>query len=761
MSRPGRLRVLSSGALLGLAALLAFSPQPAAAQGNRPANVSPLPASNYSVRRVCPPPTPGHASCLSLELIPVTASARAHTHPLGMARSAPVGAGNAAAICEPPSAAEGCYGLRPQDLHSAYVLPTATEASATQTIALVEAYNDPNAEADLKFYDKEFGLPECTKTNGCFTQLNQEGHEGPLPQTEGGWALEISLDIETAHAICQNCHLMLIEASSESFADLDAAEARAAELGATEISNSWGGEAPSTDGPAFNHPGIAITAAAGDDGYLNWDAEALLEKGFADYPAASPHVIAVGGTRLSLEAGTGAWKEETVWNDGSSVNEGVGVTGGGCSDFTAPSWQREVSDWSQLGCGSARAVTDVSADGDPYTGLAVYDSTPYPTPFGEEVLDWVPIGGTSLGTPLVAATFALAGGAHGVEYPAQTLYSHLRSGSLHDITSGSNGECDKSFNELTGLSGCTAAEEEQASCPEHHLVCGAGPGYDGPSGVGTPDGLGAFQRPSQPSKEAQTIEFTSAAPSSANVGGPTYTVSASASSGLPVVLTSATPSVCSMTGSTLSFSATGTCTIDANQPGDADYEAAPQAEQSFTVAGAPALTPPPSTSVPALTSPNALTSPLIQAPDSNFNLFSTPSIDLKSGAITFTVLVADPGTLTWLLRFQNGQFGAFSASRRKCNSGQIRLKGKCRPATILFGQGAEAVTTAGTASFTVKPTASARTALANARKQGMGLPVTALLTFQSSLGGSAASHARSITVKLGKMRSKGASRSRG
>jgi hypothetical protein len=149
----------------------------------------------------------------------------------------------------------------------------------------------------------------------------------------------------------------------------------------------------------------------------------------------------------------------------------------------------------------------------------------------------------------------------------------------------------------------------------------------------------------------------------------------------------------------------------------------------------------------------------MEGPDSNFNVSSIPTIDRKTGAVTFTVLVADPGTLTWLLSFQNGTFGAFPASAQKCNAGHIRTKERCRAATAVFGRGAKAVATAGAVSFTARPTAAAKTAVANAGKQDTGLPVTALLTFQSSLGGAAVSHVRLITIKLRKASGKTARRS--
>ncbi len=485
-----------------LAAVLSACPAQAAT-----ASLSPLPRSDYAVRPVCPSPSPGRAGCLALQLLPVTAQARAHTHPLGVARSAPHLA---------PSPAAGDYGLRPQDLHSAYQLPK-TPTSA-QTIAIVDAYNDPVAEADLAGYDKEFGLPACTAANGCLRQVNQKGVAGapPFPSTlkvleearagtpaqaeraeaATGWGLELSLDMETAHATCQTCTILLVLANSEANEDLEAAERSAEALGANEISNSWGGleEGESAEierESAFNDPGIVITASAGDNGYLGWDAQNSFEEGFAEFPSSSPHVVGVGGTRLTLSA-AGAWSSETVWN-------GDGAGGGGCSvNFLAPAWQQSLADWSSVGCGNKRAVSDVSADADPYTGLAVH----YTSPACEETYEgkavhWCMIGGTSLASPLIASVFALAGGAEPGEYPAQTLYENAKliPGALHDIQTGSNGLCTEPFGS-TGASGCAAAVEAKASC-EGHAICLAGSGYDGPTGVGTPDGIAAFQRLSE------------------------------------------------------------------------------------------------------------------------------------------------------------------------------------------------------------------------------------------------------------------------
>ncbi len=438
-----------------------LSPAGAAASGVVPANV-PLPASNYVVEPLCAPPAPGHVSCFSLRVVPVTAVARAHTHPMGLTTRHAITAS---------SPAEGAFGLRPQDLHGGYALPT--RASSTQTIAIVDAYDDPTAESDLKSYDTEFHLPECTKANGCFKKVNQAGTGGEYPEANSEWDGEISLDIETAHAICQeNCHIILVEAERPTFADLTAAEETAVRLGATEVSNSWGGGETSVDSPAFEHPGVVITASTGDDGYLNWLVES---PGHPNYPASSPHVVAVGGTRLKLkeESGETKWSSETVWNDGGS-NGGNGAGGSGCSKhFEAPPWQQAVPDWSEVGCPeNKRAAADVAADADPFTGVAIIDNG-----------HWGQVGGTSLASPIIAATFALAGGSGGVSYPAQTLYSHLgESSSLHDVVSGSNGRCTKPYDFETGTSGCTMQEESE-QCNEA-LICTGRSGLRRPLGRG-------------------------------------------------------------------------------------------------------------------------------------------------------------------------------------------------------------------------------------------------------------------------------------
>jgi hypothetical protein len=381
-------------------------------------------------------------------------------------------------------------GLTPQSLHAAYSLPSETAGSSTQTIALVDAYNDPTAEADLGVYDTTFGLPTCTSTNGCFKKINQQGKTSPLPAKQGEWSSEISLDVQMAHAICENCHILLVEASNENWGSLGAAVNAAVQAGATEISNSYGGPESSNyagvNTAYYVHPGVVITASSGDCGYFN---QACGGTAAADFPAASPNVVAVGGTTLTHSANS--WNS-TAWNSGGS----------GCSHaFTATLWQSTIEDFSATGCGGGRSVADISAVGDPYTGVDVYDSTPAA---GGDPTGWGVWGGTSASSPIIAAEFALGGGARGISSPSATLYSHFgQSEDLYDVLSGSNGSC----------SGATA--------------CRAQTGYDGPTGVGSPVTLNAFSVPGAPS--------SSTAPSISGTAeqGRTLTTSAGEWSGSP------------------------------------------------------------------------------------------------------------------------------------------------------------------------------------------------------------------------------------
>ncbi len=414
-------------------------------------------ATTFRVQRLCGAPRAGDARCLAMKLIPASLTAA------DLRASAATQAGEAATGARPAVTYKHPFPgyLTAQSLHTAYSLPTETSSSYLQTIAVVDAYDDPTAEADLAVYDETFGLPPCTSANGCFRKVDEEGRTSPLPRKEGEWAGEISIDVQMAHAVCQTCRVLLVEADNEEFVNLGAAVDAAVNAGATEISNSYAGpEEPALasvfaeyNEDFYDHPGLAVTASSGDCGYL--DEACVGGSGTANFPADSPDVLAVGGTDLA-EA-DGAWSS-TVWDEGGSGCSGI---------FSAPVWQSEVADFSATGCGNERSVADVAAVANPEAGVDVYDSTPEgngnPTGWGV----W---GGTSVASPIIAAEFGLAGGARGVPYPAATVYGHAgEAGALYDVVSGSNGNC------------ATA-----------DTACHAALGFDGPTGVGSPVGLEAF-----------------------------------------------------------------------------------------------------------------------------------------------------------------------------------------------------------------------------------------------------------------------------
>ena len=330
----------------------------------------------------------------------------------------------------PVAPATAPAGYWPADLQSAYNLSPTTGAPGTgQTIAIVDAYDDPNAQSDLAVYRSQFGLGACTTANGCFKKVNQNGVQGSYPRGEAGWGQEISLDVDMASAICPNCKILLVEAQTNSFSNLMSAVDTAAKLGANTISNSYGGSEFSSEASYeshYHHPGV--TVSSGDNGYG------------VEFPASSQYVTAVGGTSLNRDSSARGWSEK-AW----------GGTGSGCSAYVSkPSWQTDG------GC-SRRTVADVSAVADPNTGVAVYDT------FRKS--GWLVFGGTSVASPIVAGIYALAGNTATTtagSYP----YSHTSS--LFDVTSGSNGSCGGSY------------------------LCTGLVGYDGPTGLGTPNGTSAF-----------------------------------------------------------------------------------------------------------------------------------------------------------------------------------------------------------------------------------------------------------------------------
>jgi PKD repeat protein len=447
----------------------------------------------------CPPPQAGSATCFAIVRRPVAAEAAdspgVHSYLLGAgaASSGPAG------------------GLTPGQLASAYAYdPT---GGSGQTVAIVDAYDDPKIEEDLAVFDSHYGLGECTKADGCFRKVNQDGSESPadLPSVdETGWSQEIALDVEMVRAVCRGCRILLVEANGSDDEDLAKAVDEAVALGATEVSNSYGGPEAgigSEQQMAYDHPGVVITAAGGDYGYDDWNYWLLGYEppGMPNAPASLPSVVSVGGTSLKLKA-NGTRASETVWNDDGVNDEkefGAGyVTTSGCSTiFTAPLWQQDASGFSAAGCGDKRLSVDVSADGDPYTGFDIYDNFNYcqaGTECHEEVQEeieryggWETLGGTSVGTPLIASLYALAGGAEGMKYPALALYGHLGdAASLYDVTVGGDGLCD---GEPASVCGRPNTERGNVYDCEETSACDARTGYDGPSGVGTPNGLEAFK----------------------------------------------------------------------------------------------------------------------------------------------------------------------------------------------------------------------------------------------------------------------------
>ncbi|WBO66927.1 S53 family peptidase [Streptomyces camelliae] len=396
---------LAAVATLATAALALAAPVGQAAQATH--------SPGLSVARACAAPT--QKDVMACNALQVTAGTPASAH-----------AESALTAAAAPS------GFGPASLQSAYNLPSATGGSG-QTVAIVDAYDDPNAESDLATYRSQYGLSACTTANGCFKKVDQSGGT-KYPRGNSGWAEEISLDLDMVSAACPNCKILLVEASSASMTNLGAGVNTAVSLGAKFVSNSYGGSESSNDATYdstyFNHPGVAITVSSGDNGYG------------VEYPAASKYVTAVGGTSLKTASNTRGWTD-TVWSG----------AGSGCSaDDAKPSWQKDS------GCAN-RTVADVSAVADPNTGVAVYDT------YGQGS-GWMVFGGTSASSPLIAATYALAGAPSSGSYPSSFPYAHTSA--LNDVTSGSNGSCSGSY------------------------LCTGTTGYDGPSGLGTPNGTAAF-----------------------------------------------------------------------------------------------------------------------------------------------------------------------------------------------------------------------------------------------------------------------------
>ncbi|HEV2637605.1 MAG TPA: putative Ig domain-containing protein [Actinocrinis sp.] len=466
--RPGRssLRRRSLAALTGVAIAAALSMQTAVASSSVSGPGATASAHDYT--NACSAMSTGKLSCFALKRTDVKHELQSQ---VGTPDAIPSGVG---------------YG--PSQLQAAYNLASASASDGSgETVALVDAYDDPTAAADLATYRSAAGLPAAT-----FSKVNQNGAASPLPATapsSDDWTLEESLDLDMVSAICPLCKIVLVEATDDSGTGLYVAENTAASL-AGYVSNSWGGTEASSDTSLdttyFNHPGVVITASAGDSDYG------------VIYPATSPNVVSVGGTNLTTASNSRGWTE-SVWNT-TTGSEG---TGSGCSAYeTKPAWQAALT--LPSGC-SKRIDNDVSADADPATGLAVYDTT-------NGNGGWNEVGGTSASSPMIAAVYALANNAGST--PADDLYTHTAN--LYDVTTGNDGSCTPAY------------------------LCTAETGFDGPTGLGTPNGLAAFSQGT--STGGNTVTVT-------NPGSKTGTVGTAAS-----LQISASDSAA---GQTLTYTATG------------------------------------------------------------------------------------------------------------------------------------------------------------------------------------------------------------
>ncbi len=419
-----RLRIGLVGWLTLVAVALVAAPPAAARAHGRGFSFTKSKTEPYAA---CGRPKAHHSACLAI-LVPSAAPK-------------PATPGTPAPALATPSAFSGSGiggGYSPADLRAAYALPSASAGSG-ETVAIVDAFDDPNAESDLKTYRSEYGIGACTTANGCFRKVNQSGGTS-YPTANNEWSVEISLDLDMASAACPNCHILLVEANNNENVNLYDAEDEAVALGATQISNSFGGSEASgetSEDQYFNHPGVQITAAAGDAGYE------------VEYPAASPDVIAVGGTRLLPASNSRGWSE-TAWSG----------TGSGCSLYEPkPAWQTDS------GC-SKRTNNDVAAVASPETPVSVADSYELPKEFSKPAAGWTLVAGTSVASPLMAGIMALSNTYTKSLPGAEALYKQAAqngTGVLDDVTSGSNGKCGT-------------------------YLCNAQTGYDGPTGLGSPYG---------------------------------------------------------------------------------------------------------------------------------------------------------------------------------------------------------------------------------------------------------------------------------
>jgi hypothetical protein len=399
-----------------------------------------LTPSQVTSQDVCGPARPGFATCDAEALVLRSDHARVRPDVHGGASFTQVFPAGGRGIPSVRPAAAG--GSQPEPgtpawLQQAYDLTYLSQTRGTgDTVAIVDAGDDPTAEADLAVFRSAYGLPACTTANGCFEKVNQSGQSSPLPAPSNVWEPEESLDIDAVSALCPNCKILLVEADDASDYNLDQAVIEAANLRANQISNSWSDNEPTPISGTYSFAGAAVIAATGDVGYVGG--------GFDAYPAAFPNVTAAGGTSLAPASGGQSARGfgESAW----SVDDwGSGASSGCDVAQPKPAYQQDT------GC-AGRAYSDLSADADPNTGLMVY---------GSAMGGWWQYGGTSLATPLIAAYEAITG----VD-GTTPQWAYADSALLNDPVTGSSGDCP----------------------PDILYICEAGPGYDGPTGVGSISG---------------------------------------------------------------------------------------------------------------------------------------------------------------------------------------------------------------------------------------------------------------------------------
>jgi subtilase family serine protease len=359
------------------------------------------------------------AVALGMLNIPAQATTSNHSLPKGMKLPRPP----YILVSKRATATPGGYS--PAQILKAYNYPTNFQG-AGETIAIVDSNDDPNIESDLATFSAQFGLPACTTANGCFKKMFANGQPAP----DSGWGIEISLDVEWAHAMAPQAKIILVEASDPS--DLYFAVSFAIAQHPSVISLSWGedeGTGENELDPVFQASTVPIFAASGDQGTNVW------------YPAVSPYVVGVGGTQMSLDS-SGNVLSEVAWSG----------SGGGVSTIeTEPAYQKSYVIAQTNGM---RGVPDVAYNASGSTPYAVYDS------FGEG--GWLEVAGTSAGTPQWAALTAIMKEAKKGNFGSfdTSIYSVAREFSLdltNQITSGTNGSCGfactarSGYNTVTGL----------------------------------------------------------------------------------------------------------------------------------------------------------------------------------------------------------------------------------------------------------------------------------------------------------------------